>query len=102
MDVAVDIRKGSQTFGSWVGEILSSENKKQLWIPQGFAHGFYTISESAELVYKTTQFYSPDHERVILWNDSQISIEWPFVSKPLLNERDSLAHNLSQAEIFKK
>jgi dTDP-4-dehydrorhamnose 3,5-epimerase len=101
-DVAVDIREESETFGSWVGEILSSENKKQLWIPEGFAHGFYTISESAELVYKTTEFYSPEHERVIIWNDNQISIKWPFVSEPLLNERDTLALKLSKAEIFNK
>tara|TARA_B100002052_G_C15686272_1_gene508545 strand:+ start:207 stop:758 length:552 start_codon:yes stop_codon:yes gene_type:complete len=101
-DVAVDIRKGSKTFGFWVGEILSSENKKQLWIPEGFAHGFYTISETAELVYKTTDFYSPKHERVIIWNDNKISIEWPFESEPFLNDRDSLAYNLSQAEIFNK
>lgn len=76
-DVAVDIRKSSPTFGKWVGEVLSSENKKQLWIPEGFAHGFLTLSEFAEFAYKATNFYSPAHERVIIWNDEKIKISWP-------------------------
>jgi dTDP-4-dehydrorhamnose 3,5-epimerase len=75
-DAAVDIRKGSKTYGQWVGLILSAENKKQLWIPPGFAHGFLTLSETAEFLYKTTEYYSPEHERCIIWNDADIAIEW--------------------------
>jgi dTDP-4-dehydrorhamnose 3,5-epimerase len=81
-DVAVDIRKSSPTFGQWVGEFLSAENKRQLWIPEGFAHGFLTISDTAELLYKTTDYYSQKHERCIVWNDTNINIKWP---NPVLN-----------------
>ena len=77
-DVAVDIRKDSLTFGHWVGETLSAENRKQLWIPQGFAHGFLTLTDSAEFLYKTTEYYFPDHERCIAWNEPNIGIQWPF------------------------
>ncbi|MCG0457765.1 dTDP-4-dehydrorhamnose 3,5-epimerase [Enterobacter cloacae complex sp. ECC445] len=76
-DVAVDIRKDSKYYGKWVGVHLSAENKKQLWIPEGFAHGFYVLSDTAEFVYKTTSYYSPEHERSILWSDSELNIEWP-------------------------
>ena len=76
-DVAVDIRPGSPTYGQWVGEILSADNKKQLWIPPGFAHGFLTLSETAEFLYKTTDYWSAEHERAILWNDETLNIEWP-------------------------
>lgn len=76
-DVAVDIRKGSPTYGKWVGEVLSAENKKQLWIPPGFAHGFLTLSDTAEFLYKTTDYWSPEHERAILWNDATLNIDWP-------------------------
>jgi len=76
-DVAVDIRKGSPTYGQWVGEVLSAENKKQLWIPPGFAHGFLTLSDTAEFLYKTTDYWSPEHERAILWNDATLKIDWP-------------------------
>src|SRR5690606_17330843 len=76
-DVAVDIRKNSPTFGHWAGEILSAENKKQLWVPAGFAHGFVTLTESAEFLYKTTDYWYPEHERCIAWNDPEIDIQWP-------------------------
>jgi dTDP-4-dehydrorhamnose 3,5-epimerase len=94
-DVAVDLRKSSPTFGKWVGEILSSENKKQLWIPEGFAHGFLTLSESAEFLYKTTNFYSAEHERVIIWNDERIKIKWPN-SNVILSSKDSLGRSLDE------
>lgn len=90
-DVAVDIRTDSLTYGKWVGEILSAENKKQLWIPEGFAHGFLTLSETAEFLYKTTNYYSKDHERGIRWDDPEIAVEWPLDLKnitPLISEKD--------------
>jgi len=87
-DVAVDIRKGSKTYGQWVGLILSAENKKQLWIPPGFAHGFLTLSETAEFLYKTTEYYSPEHERCIIWNDPVIGAEWPLSDSPVLSVKD--------------
>jgi dTDP-4-dehydrorhamnose 3,5-epimerase len=90
-DVAVDIRKESLTFGKWVGEVLSAENKKQMWIPPGFAHGFLTLSESAEFLYKTTDYYSPEHERSLCWDDSDIAIQWPLLGNPLLSAKDSAA-----------
>jgi len=89
-DVAVDIRQGSATYGQWVGEILSAANRKQLWIPAGFAHGFLTLSETAEFLYKTTDYYSPAHERCILWNDETLSIRWPLAEVVILSEKDSL------------
>lgn len=87
-DVAVDIRKDSKTFGQWVGEILSAENKKQLWIPPGFAHGFLTLSESTEVLYKTTDYYLPEHERCIAWSDPKIGISWPLTAPPQLSGKD--------------
>ena len=87
-DVVVDIRKDSPTYGQWLGEVLSAGNKKQLWIPPGFAHGFLTLSETAEILYKTTDFYAPESERCIAWNDPEIGIEWPLQSKPLTSDRD--------------
>ncbi len=86
-DVAVDLRKSSPTFGKWVGEILTANNKKQLWIPKGFAHGFITLSDTAEFLYKTTDFYSKEHERVIGWNDKTIAIQWP-IKNVLLSSKD--------------
>ncbi|MBK7463765.1 MAG: dTDP-4-dehydrorhamnose 3,5-epimerase [Betaproteobacteria bacterium] len=87
-DAAVDIRKGSKTYGKWVGLILSAENKKQLWIPPGFAHGFLTLSETAEFLYKTTEYYSPEHERCIVWNDADIAIEWLIQGLPQISPKD--------------
>ena len=87
-DVAVDIRKNSPTFGKWVGERLSGENKKQLWIPEGFAHGFLTLSTTAECVYKVTKYYAKEQEKVIIWNDNFIDIKWPITIDPLLSSAD--------------
>ncbi|MCL1145225.1 dTDP-4-dehydrorhamnose 3,5-epimerase [Shewanella marinintestina] len=94
-DVAVDIRKGSPTFGQWVGEYLSADNKRQLWIPEGFAHGFYVTSEEAEFVYKCTDYYNPKAEVSIAWNDSSINILWPISFPPLLSEKDKSGCRLS-------
>ncbi|WP_372384729.1 dTDP-4-dehydrorhamnose 3,5-epimerase [Vibrio sp. BS-M-Sm-2] len=99
-DVAVDIRKGSPTFGQWVGEYLSAENKRQLWVPEGFAHGFYVTSEEAEFVYKCTDYYNPEHEKSILWCDSTLNIEWPDMLTPLLSEKDRLAMKFSEKEFL--
>lgn len=100
-DVAVDIRQSSPTFGQWVGEILSAENKKQLWIPEGFAHGFITLSETAEFLYKTTDYWAPQFERCIRWDDTDIAITWPIKATPLVSIKDSIGLNLSHAETFK-
>lgn len=99
-DVAVDIRKSSATFGQWVGIHLSAENKKQFWIPAGFAHGFVVLSETAEFLYKTTDYYAPQHERCILWNDPDLAIEWPIVGAPLLSGKDSLGLSVADAQVF--
>ncbi len=99
-DVAVDIRQGSPTFGKWVGEYLSAENKKQLWVPEGFAHGFLVLSESAEFLYKTTNYYDPSSERSVLWNDPELSIEWPISIETILSTKDQSAKCLSEAECF--
>lgn len=101
-DVAVDIRRSSSTFGRWVGTYLSAEEKNQLWIPAGFAHGFYTVSPWAEILYKTTDYYAPQWERTILWNDPAIGIQWPLVDgkSPIISPKDSAGIPLSQAEIF--
>ena len=96
-DVAVDIRKSSSTFGQWVGVHLSAENKRQFWIPAGFAHGFLTLSEHAEFLYKTTDYWAKDCEQAIIWNDPQVGIEWPaFDGQPLLSEKDQQAPKLSE------
>lgn len=99
-DVAVDLRKSSPTFGMWIGEILSSENKRQLWIPEGFAHGFVVISETADFLYKTTDYYAPDYERCILWNDATLKIDWPEGIQPVLSAKDSKGNPFLQAEVF--
>ena len=98
-DVAVDLRKSSPNFGKWVGEILSAENKKQLFVPKGFAHGFVVISNDAEVLYKTTDFYSPADERCLNWNSPEVEIRWP-IDKPILNERDANAPYLDSCECF--
>ena len=94
-DVAVDLRKSSPTLGKWVGEILSSDNKKQMWIPEGFAHGFLTLSDTAEFLYKTTNFYSTEHERAISWNDPTIAIEWP-TKNVSLSTKDEIAQSFNR------
>ncbi|MDN8542459.1 dTDP-4-dehydrorhamnose 3,5-epimerase [Erwinia sp. BC051422] len=99
LDVAVDIRKDSATFGQWVGVELSAENKRQLWIPAGFAHGFVTLSETAEFVYKTTNYYAKESERSIVWNDPDIAIDWK-ISDVLLSDKDKHAPRLQDAEVF--
>ena len=99
-DVAVDLRKSSATFGHYVGEILSAENKKQLWVPEGFAHGFVVLSESAEFLYKTTTYYAPEFERSVAWNDPAIGIEWPIEVQPMLSTKDQQAGDLTQSETF--
>ncbi|WP_448683380.1 dTDP-4-dehydrorhamnose 3,5-epimerase [Pseudomonas nicosulfuronedens] len=99
-DVAVDLRHGSSTFGRWVGQVLSAENKLQMWIPEGFAHGFVVISDSAEFLYKTTDFWAPEHERCIAWNDPELAIEWPIQVEPELSGKDRLGVSLREAELF--
>lgn len=99
-DVAVDIRKSSPTFGKWVGEVLSADNKKQLWVPEGFAHGFVVLSETAEFLYKTTDYYAPEYERSIVWNDPDIDIKWPINGEPILSTKDQQAKTLATAEHF--
>jgi len=99
-DVAVDIRKSSPTFGKWVGTVLSADNKRQMWIPPGFAHGFVVTSESAEFLYKTTDYWAAAYERCIAWNDPAIGIEWPIEGSPLLSEKDRKGKLLAEAEVF--
>lgn len=99
-DVAVDIRRSSPTFGQWVGQILSAENKRQLWIPEGFAHGFVVLSDTAECLYKTTDYYASEHERCIVWNDPAIGIQWPSDGAPVLSVKDLQGTSLAEAECF--
>jgi dTDP-4-dehydrorhamnose 3,5-epimerase len=99
-DVAVDIRKSSPTFGQWVGLELSADNKRQLWVPPGFAHGFVTTSDSAEFLYKTTDYWAPEHERAILWNDPALGIDWPLDGAPQLSGKDQAGKLLADAEVF--
>lgn len=99
-DVAVDIRRSSPTFGKWVGALLSAENKHQLWVPEGFAHGFVVLSETAEFLYKTTDYYAPTFERSIKWNDPELAIDWKINTPPILSGKDQTALNLKLAEVF--
>lgn len=99
-DVAVDLRKSSKTFGKWVSEILSAENKHQLWIPEGFAHGFVVLSETAEFLYKTTSYYAPAFERCIVWNDPTLQIKWPEDIQPILSAKDAQGIAFPRAEVF--
>jgi dTDP-4-dehydrorhamnose 3,5-epimerase len=100
-DVAVDIRRSSPTFGQWVGRLLSAENQQQLWVPAGFAHGFFVISDVAEVLYKTTDYYAPGGERCILWNDPDLAIAWPLAGEtPILSEKDQIGQPFQGAEVF--
>jgi len=99
-DVAVDIRKSSPTFGRWIGAHLSEKNKKQFWVPEGFAHGFVVLSEYAEFIYLATDFYAPEHERAISWNDPDLGIDWPVAAQPILSEKDQKASLFRDAEVF--
>jgi dTDP-4-dehydrorhamnose 3,5-epimerase len=99
-DVAVDMRRASNTFGKWTGVVLSAENKRQMWIPAGFAHGFLVLSESAEFVYKTTDYYAPEYERAVRWDDPDIGIAWPLQGAPLLSAKDEAGASLGEAETF--
>lgn len=99
-DVAVDIRRSSATFGEWVGARLSAENKQQMWVPPGFAHGFLVLSEFAEFLYKTTDFYAPEHECCIRWDDPDIGIEWPLQGPPMLSQKDRQGASLREAQLF--
>lgn len=99
-DVAVDLRKSSPTFGKWVGEILSAENKRQLWVPEGFGHGFLVLSESAEFLYKTTDYWAPEFERCVAWDDAELGIQWPSQMQPLLSAKDAVGKKLIDAEVF--
>jgi dTDP-4-dehydrorhamnose 3,5-epimerase len=99
-DVAVDLRRASPTFGQWVGERLSAENQNALWVPPGFAHGYLVLSEWAEFTYKTTDFYAPQYERTIRWNDPDLAIDWPLTGSPDLNERDERARSFREADAY--
>lgn len=101
-DVAVDLRRGSKTFGRWVGEILSGDNKKQLWVPEGFGHGFVVLSETADFLYRTTDYYAPEHERCIIWNDPDIGIDWPLAGEPVLSAKDAAACSFAEAEVYEE
>lgn len=99
-DVAVDLRQGSSTFGRWVGEILSEDNKRLLWIPPGFAHGFLVLSAMADFLYLATEFYAPEHERTIAWNDPELNISWPLPAEPVLSDKDRGAASFREAEVY--
>src|SRR5690554_4686268 len=99
-DVAVDLRRSSPTFGQWVGAMLSADNKKQLWVPEGFAHGFVVLSENAEFLYKTTDYYAPEHERCIVWNDPTLAIDWHVEGDPILSGKDMQGAAFGQADVF--
>ena len=99
-DVAVDLRRSSRSFGKWFGAELSAENKKQMWIPQGFAHGFVVLSDTAEFLYKTTDYYSPEYERCIRWDDGDLSIDWKFSGTPLVSDKDAKGLAFKEADLF--
>ncbi|WP_438858430.1 dTDP-4-dehydrorhamnose 3,5-epimerase [Achromobacter spanius] len=99
-DVAVDIRRSSPTFGQWVGAMLTEENKHQLWVPAGFAHGFLVLSDTAEFLYKTTDYYAPEHERCIAWNDPDLNIDWPLGVEPMLSVKDGQGQSLADAHVY--
>lgn len=99
-DVAVDLRRSSPTFGRWVGETLSAQNRRMMWVPEGFAHGFLVLSDIAEFLYKTTDYYAPEHERTLLWNDPAIGVTWPLDGAPVLKPKDAAGTPLASAETF--
>lgn len=99
-DVAVDIRTSSPTFGKWVGVHLSEQNKKQLWVPEGFAHGFMVLSDMAEFLYRTTDYYAPEHERCIIWNDPELAIDWPLEVQPRLSDKDAVGSLFKDADVY--
>lgn len=99
-DVAVDLRRNSPTFGNWVGMYLSAANKRMAWVPKGFAHGFLTLSDYAEFLYKTTDYYAPEHERSIIWNDADLAIDWPLTGEPVLAKKDAAGVPFTQADVF--
>jgi len=99
-DVTVDLHRSSPTFGKWVGTLLSAENKRQLWIPAGFAHGFLVLSEFAEFLYKTTDYYAPEHERCIRWDDPSLAIDWPLDGAPQLSTKDQAGVSFAEAQVF--
>jgi dTDP-4-dehydrorhamnose 3,5-epimerase len=99
-DVAVDLRRSSPTFGRWVGERLSAANRRMMWVPIGFAHGFLVLSDSAEFLYKTTDYYAPEHERTLLWNDPRLGIDWPLDAAPILKPKDAEGAPLARADTF--
>jgi dTDP-4-dehydrorhamnose 3,5-epimerase len=99
-DVVVDLRRSSPTFGQWLGEVLSAENRTQLWVPEGLAHGFLVLSESAEFLYKTTDYYAPEHERCIAWNDPSLAIDWPLEAAPIVSSKDERGQSFAAAETF--
>ncbi len=99
-DVTVDLRKSSPTFGQWVGVELTEDNHRQLWIPPGFAHGFYVLSDSADFLYKTTDYYAPEFECSLIWNDPTIGIEWPLNTQPIISAKDAQGKKLADAEVF--
>jgi dTDP-4-dehydrorhamnose 3,5-epimerase len=101
LDVAVDLRRNSQTFGKWVASILSEENKRQMWVPEGFAHGFLVLSDFAEFLYKTTDYYSPENERCIRWDDPDLSIDWGYDAAPIVSEKDANGVAFQQADTFR-
>ena len=99
-DVAVDLRRSSPDFGKWTGVTLSAESKRMVWIPAGFAHGFLVLSEFAEVLYKATDYYAPEHERTLLWNDAQLAIPWPLSGEPILATKDVAGRPFAEAETF--
>jgi len=99
-DVAVDLRKSSPSFGRWIGVTLSADNKRQLWVPPGFAHGFVVLSDTAEFLYKTTDYYAPEHERCIKWNDAELAIDWHYADEPVVSEKDAKGALFKDADVF--
>ena len=100
LDIAVDIRRSSPTFGQWASCLLSGENKRQFWVPEGFAHGFVVLSDSAEFLYKTTNYYAPQYDRVILWNDPDLGVDWQLKGEPILSDKDKAGKRFKEADLF--